>query len=39
MFSRSISGSLTMNYKRIAGGRFGYINHEVGLHASAEFKF
>ncbi len=38
-FSRNISGSLTANYKRIAGGRFGYINHEVGLHATAEFKF
>jgi len=38
-FSRNISGSLTANYKRMAGGRFGYINHEVGLHASAEFKF
>ena len=39
MFSRSISGTLTANYKRIAGGRFGYINHVVGLHATAEFKF
>jgi hypothetical protein len=38
-FSRNISGSLSMNYKRSAGGRFGYINHEVGLHATAEFKF
>jgi hypothetical protein len=38
-FSRNISGSLTFNYKRMAGGRYGYINHEVGLHASAEFKF
>ena len=38
-FSRSISGSLTANYRRVSGGRFGYINHEVGLHASAEFKF
>jgi hypothetical protein len=38
-FSRNISGSLMANYKRTAGGRYGYINHEVGLHASAEFKF
>jgi hypothetical protein len=38
-FSRNISGSLTANYKRMAGGRYGYINHEVGLHATAEFKF
>jgi hypothetical protein len=38
-FSRNISGSLSMNYKRSAGGRFGYINHEVSLHATAEFKF
>ena len=38
-FSRNISGSLTANYKRMAGGRYGYINHEVSLHASAEFKF
>ncbi len=38
-FSRNISGNLTASYKRMAGGRFGYINHEVGLHASAEFKF
>jgi hypothetical protein len=38
-FSRNITGSLTGSYKRMAGGRFGYINHEVGLHASAEFKF
>jgi len=38
-FSRNISGSLMAHYKRMAGGRMGYINHEVSLHATAEFKF
>jgi len=38
-FSRNVSGNLTMNYRRTAGGIYGYINHEVGMHATAEFKF
>jgi len=38
-FSRNVSGNLTMNYRRTAGGIYGYVNHEVGMHATAEFKF
>ncbi len=38
-FSKNVSGNLTMNYRRSAGGIYGYVNHEVGLHATAEFKF
>ncbi|MDD3642588.1 MAG: hypothetical protein PHQ19_03890, partial [Candidatus Krumholzibacteria bacterium] len=38
-FSRNVSGGLTASYKRSAGGIYGYINHEVALHATAEFKF
>jgi hypothetical protein len=38
-FSRNVSGNLTASYKRSAGGIYGYVNHEVALHASAEFKF
>jgi hypothetical protein len=38
-FSRNVSGNLTASYKRSAGGIYGYINHEVALHATAEFKF
>ncbi|MBU8921604.1 MAG: hypothetical protein KOO63_07270, partial [Bacteroidales bacterium] len=38
-FSRNMSGNLTATYRRSAGGIYGYVNHEVGLHATAEFKF
>ncbi|MBN2070651.1 MAG: hypothetical protein JW814_04255 [Candidatus Krumholzibacteriota bacterium] len=38
-FSRNVSGNLALGYKRSAGGIYGYINHEVSLHATAEFKF
>lgn len=38
-FSRNVNGGLTASYKRSSGGIYGYINHEVGLHANAEFKF
>ncbi|HSG27838.1 MAG TPA: hypothetical protein VLA34_05105, partial [Candidatus Krumholzibacterium sp.] len=38
-FSRNVSGNLTATYRRSAGGIYGYVNHEVGLHATAEFKF
>jgi hypothetical protein len=38
-FSKNVSGGITANYRRTAGGIYGYINHEVGLHATAEFQF
>ncbi len=38
-FSKNVTGSLSMNYKRSSGGVYGRINHEVGMHATAEFKF
>ncbi|MBN2184326.1 MAG: hypothetical protein JW746_03260 [Candidatus Krumholzibacteriota bacterium] len=38
-FSRNMSGNLAMAYRRSAGGIYGYVNHEVSLHATAEFKF
>ncbi|UCF04808.1 MAG: cell surface protein SprA [bacterium] len=38
-FSNKIKGSISINYKRTAGGIYGYINHSVGLHVTAEFTF
>lgn len=38
-FSNNVTGSLQMSYKRSAGGIYGYVNHEIGLHATADFKF
>jgi hypothetical protein len=38
-FSNKIKGSVAMNYKRTSGGIYGYINHSVGLHVTAEFTF
>ncbi len=38
-FSKNVSGNLAINYRRSSGGIYGYINHEIGLHATAEFKF
>lgn len=38
-FSRNVSGSLSAGYRRSAGGIYGYVNHEISLHATAEFRF
>ncbi|HUV37416.1 MAG TPA: hypothetical protein VMX58_10800, partial [Patescibacteria group bacterium] len=38
-FSDRITGSLSMNYTRTAGGILGYVYHKVGMHLSAEFTF
>jgi len=38
-FSRAVTGSLAMNYSRSAGGIYGYINQQVGVHATANVEF
>lgn len=38
-FSRTMTGSLAINYNRTAGGVYGYIYQTVGVHASANFEF
>jgi len=38
-FSKAVTGSLSMNYSRTAGGIFGYINQQVGVHATANVEF
>ncbi len=38
-FSRTMTGSLTMNYTRTAGGIYGYVYQTVSIHASANFEF
>ena len=38
-FSKRMSGSVAFNYKRNSGGIYGYINHSVGLHVTADFMF
>jgi hypothetical protein len=38
-FSKRMSGSVAFSYKRSSGGIYGYINHSVGLHVTADFIF
>ncbi|MCD6379278.1 hypothetical protein J7M07_02375 [bacterium] len=38
-FSQAITGSLSINYSRTAGGIYGYINQQVGVHATANVEF
>jgi hypothetical protein len=38
-FSRNVTGMMSVDYKRTAGGIYGYINHDIGVHVTAEFKF
>ncbi len=38
-FSESVNGNLTLRYSRTAGGIMNTVNHEVGMHATASFKF
>jgi hypothetical protein len=38
-FSKAMTGNLSINYSRTAGGIYGYINQQVGVHATANFEF
>jgi hypothetical protein len=38
-FSKRMQGSLAINYRRSAGGIYGYINHSIGVHVTADFTF
>jgi hypothetical protein len=38
-FSKRMQGTLAINYRRSSGGIYGYINHSVGVHLTADFTF
>ena len=38
-FSKRMQGTLAVNYRRSSGGIYGYINHSVGVHITADFTF
>jgi len=38
-FSKRMQGTLSVNYRRSSGGIYGYINHSIGLHITADFTF
>jgi hypothetical protein len=38
-FSKRMQGTLAVNYRRSSGGIYGYINHSIGVHITADFTF
>ena len=38
-FSKRMQGALRLSYRRSSGGIYGYINHSVGVHLTADFTF
>ena len=38
-FSKRMQGTLALSYRRSSGGIYGYINHSVSMHVTADFTF